>query len=139
MSRVTNNVANQSACLCPVCPVQVDSPCINRKKDEAWIYMRGTVMGGILSDYAKHPETYEIPIAELKAHPVGQKHDAGKLKEEDMIELYCSIGKSACPDLSTEEPCLCPDCSVWRGHELKSRYYCLQGRADAASGDAGSG
>lgn len=49
----------------------------------------------------------------------------------DVEGIYCSAqrGRSECGDLAADKACICPTCSVWRGHELDTAYFCLRGAA----------
>jgi hypothetical protein len=62
------------------------------------------------------------------------KMEPGALpKSEDLPALYCSTGKAACPDLDTEQECICGRCPVWEGYKLAGgmpmSYYCRDGEA----------
>lgn len=57
------------------------------------------------------------------------EEDAAKPPEE-LAELYCGIGKSACNDIDGNKACLCPSCLVWEDDNLKSNHYCVSGSAD---------
>lgn len=127
LPEVRRNISNYVKCLCPVCPVQEGSGCIDAKK-EKWRELRKSI-GKVLEDYPLHPEAYEMEMAELEHNIVGQKHGFSRPEKEDMIELYCSpvISKSNCGDLNDEKFCQCPTCAVWSAHLLRSTYYCLRG------------
>lgn len=130
MAKVKHNVANQTACLCPVCPVQTASSCVNQRKESGWGEMRKSAIAGVLENYPEHPETYDMPIGELQKSSVGKENQAELITKDNMIELYCSVGRSECGDLHGQQRCVCPDCAVWSGHDLKASYYCLKGSAE---------
>lgn len=44
--------------------------------------------------------------------------------------LYCSVGKTSCPDLDFVNLCNCPACLVWGENGLASNHYCKSGSAD---------
>ncbi len=113
---------NYTKCLCPVCPVQAGSVCIAAKRD-AWKEMRLSV-GKLLEEYASHPESYDQTFDEIEASELGRRLSFRAPTPPEMIELYCSIGKTDCEDLDTEQRCQCGDCAVWAKHGLDAYYYC---------------
>lgn len=119
--------------MCPVCPVQGNSSKCTEGKRSNWKNDRKKA-GEILEEYYKDPSTYDMEFSELKEHELAKQHNYKPPKEDEMLEVYCSIGMSNCDDLDKEKMCICPDCQVWQNHELKSYKYCLNGNADEVEG-----
>lgn len=91
---------NMERCLCIKCPVQIDSVCANERKL------------GMLDMLKNMEET------DLMPEPT---HIAG---------LYCSIGKSTCADIDTDQECQCVKCPVFKENNLKTGYYCKLGKEE---------
>ncbi len=129
MARIKLNISNYGKCLCPVCPVQLKSPCI-AAKNENWREQRKAI-GEILKEYPDHPEAYQMDMEELEKSGVGIRHHFSQPRPDEMQELYCSeaVGKSNCDDLDEEKMCQCQDCAVWQQNRLGRTYFCLSGSA----------
>ncbi|MCL6106675.1 MAG: DUF2769 domain-containing protein [Actinobacteria bacterium] len=129
MKEVELNISNYSKCLCPVCPVEADSPCLYTRQ-KTWRDARRQ-LGKVLKQYPEHPEAYEMPMQELEASDTGKDLHFAKPAPANMRELFCSeaVGRSDCQDLSGERTCQCPDCMVWEGYRLGSGYFCVRGSA----------
>lgn len=133
MKKVRLTINNYSKCLCPVCPVQTKSECTAAKRKK-WHESRLKV-GEILAEFNSHPEAYDLPMNELEASPLGQKHNFKKPNSTEMMELYCTkiSGGSTCKDLDGTNRCQCSDCKVWETHGLILTHYCLGLRARGVS------
>ena len=103
MGEVEFNSENVSKCLCPVCPVQGTSECVNGKLQK---------MQEMMAE--------DIDIATV-------------IGPEDVPGLYCASGEASCTDLYYHEECQCPKCNVFKENELAKGkpvgYYCRDGKA----------
>ena len=100
MKEVDYNKKNLERCMCKSCPVQMNSVCANERKLK---------MLDMLSNMKE---------GDLMPEP---NHIAG---------IYCSIGRSTCGDLNTDQNCQCPKCPVFKENDLTSTYYCMSGVED---------
>lgn len=107
--------------------MQKGSVCI-AGREEAWREARKAA-GRVLEAYPGNPETYELEAELLEEHAAGRQSGFRRPANEEMRELYCSIGRSECADLDSDRLCICPDCAVWAAGGLKTKYFCLQGPA----------
>ena len=129
MKEVKKTLDTYTKCLCPVCPVTMDSGCLEARKDR-WKAAR-LKAGQMLELYPEHPEAYGMEMFALEASETGRGIDFREPGREEMNELYCCncVGKSDCGDLAGA-PCLCPNCAVWSSHELEAKWFCKYGGQD---------
>ncbi len=95
---VEYNKKNLERCICKSCPVQMDSVCANDRK----LKMMDMLQNMKETDLMPEP-----------AHIAG---------------IYCSIGKSTCPDIDTDQKCQCGKCPVFKENQLTTGYYCKLGK-----------
>jgi hypothetical protein len=98
LNSVDYNKKNLERCMCKLCPVQMDSVCANERKLK-------------MMDMLKN-----MKETDMMPEPT---HIAG---------IYCSIGKSTCPDIDTEQQCQCGKCPVFKENDLTTGYYCKLGK-----------
>jgi len=101
MGKVELNRKNISRCLCKTCPVQTESNC---SKDK-------------------------IALIDKKLDQEGSLKEI--FETDELALLYCSFGKAACDDLSSNELCKCTQCTVWLENNLANNdpieYFCVEG------------
>lgn len=97
---VDYNKKNLERCLCVKCPVQMESLCAYEGKLSIVTLLKNL------------KETDLMPDPNLIAG------------------LYCSIGKSKCGDLNTEQQCQCNRCPVFKEYSLQTGYYCKLGKEE---------
>ena len=71
-------------------------------------------------------------VSELKAN-LDETLKRDPLRPERVPGVYCGTGKAACPDIDTNQSCICGDCAVFArfslGDAKPSYYYCRAGAA----------
>lgn len=74
------------------------------------------------------------PVQTVSTCAKGLYEESKKSKElpapDRLPGLYCSVGKTSCPDLNFVNMCNCPECLVWGENELGSNHYCRAGSAE---------
>lgn len=89
---------NLERCMCMSCPVQIDSICANERKLKVLDMLANYEEGSLL------------------------------LEPSQIAALYCSIGKSGCGDIDTEQLCQCMKCPVFKENSLTKGYFCKFGK-----------
>lgn len=79
------------------------------------------------------PVEAESNCAQIKLNPI--KSTKGKImpNSKGVPGLYCASGKAVCTDLDPDKTCQCPNCDIWKEHNLSdgnpTEYFCQNGKA----------